>query len=237
MLIAVVGDLVGEEAPRSLRSRGGDSVLLPGAGQSIGGPRVPRGASVSLAGDLDDVERDLGLRLLNGHPPDGRWWELNLSGNTLLNGVTGAPVQSPTSGTLQPILVDGLDHPVAAVWTPAGFDERWYVIPDGAEWHTVLDWLVTQALPEYVPGALRRARPALALDPSFRTQAEAVAYERLAVLDADYELERARLLADLEQAETAAAPIRKGAVRHKQGLGRCCRTCPARCGAECCRAR
>jgi hypothetical protein len=210
VLIAVVGDLAGEEAPRSLHSRGGGSVLLPGAGQSIGGPRVPRGASVSLAGDLSDVDRDLGLRLLNSHLPDGHWWELSLSGNTLLNGVTGDPVQAATTGTLQPILVDGLDHPVAAVWTPVGSEERWYVIPDGADWHTALDWLVTQALPEYVPGALRRGRPALALDPSFRTQAEAAARERLAALDADYECERARLQAELEQAESGAAPIREG---------------------------
>ncbi|HWF50527.1 MAG TPA: hypothetical protein VG294_07805 [Solirubrobacteraceae bacterium] len=210
LLIAVVGDRDGDERPRSVLSHGGDSVSLPGLDQSIGGPRLPRGASVSLVDALNDVDRDLGLRLRNGHPADGLWWELKLAGHTLISGAgLRLPIQAPTSGTLQPILVDGLGHATVAVWTPEATDERWYVIPDGADWHTVLDWLVDQALPEYVPAAVRRARPALTLDASFRTQAEAAAHERLAKLDADHTRERARLETELKQAEAAAGPIRE----------------------------
>ena len=40
------------------------------------------------------------------------------------------------------ILLDGLGDPVVAAWIPPWGDQRWYVIPDGTDWDTILGWLV-----------------------------------------------------------------------------------------------
>jgi hypothetical protein len=67
-------------------------------------------------------------------------------------GITGP------DGNLAPLPVDGLGDPVVAVWTSPQLDLRWYIVPDQTDWPTVIDWLVQQALPAYVPGALHRSR-------------------------------------------------------------------------------
>jgi hypothetical protein len=82
---------------------------------------------------------------------------------------------------------------VVAVWTPPPHDQRWYVIPDATDWNAVVDWLVHQALPAYVPGALRRARSQQFVDPDLQTPAELVARHALAEMALRHAEERARL--------------------------------------------
>lgn len=107
-----------------------------------------------------------------------------------------------------PILVDGLGAPLVAVWISPEADQRVYLVPDQTDPNAVLDWLVMQALPEYVPGALRRARSFV--DPTLQSGAETAARQALTDLDASYALERARLEGELQTATDAAEPIRSG---------------------------
>ena len=70
-----------------------------------------------------------------------------------------AQIHHQPTGTLAPILVDALGVPVLAIWispTPTSASTSDPTVDGNA----VLDWLVTQALPEYVPAAMRRARSA-----------------------------------------------------------------------------
>ncbi|MFF0451311.1 hypothetical protein ACFYT4_33910 [Streptomyces sp. NPDC004609] len=122
---------------------------------SIAGKRRPAGTDISLAPDLDAADRDLGLRLRN-RPTDAPWWAMTPR-PTVLEGPRGTAVHEP-EGELVPILVDSLGEPVVARWMPSDGQQIWYVIPDGVDWNTVVDWIVQRALPKHVPAALRRVR-------------------------------------------------------------------------------
>jgi hypothetical protein len=208
LIVATMGDIY-DDAPRSPLASADDSILLPGLEGSISGIRLPAGARASLASDLSRADRDLGLRLLN-RPADGPWWSLGLSSTTSYPGAGGPPTLHEPDGHLEPILVDGLDHPVVAAWVPATGDQRWYVIPDAMEWDGILGWLVEHALPLHVPGALRRARSPHSLDPALQTPAEVSARRALDDLDAEFASERHRLEGELERASAAAEALRYG---------------------------
>jgi hypothetical protein len=209
LIIATIGD-VDDHRPRPLMATADATVSLPGVEEYIAGARLPDGALASLASDLGTADRDLGLRLLNGRPADAPWWSLTLHGSELHPGDGGPIVRYEATGQLEPILIDGLGHPVVAAWTPASGDQRWYIVPDVSDWHGILDWLLERALPEYVPGALRRARSPLAHDPALQTRAEAAARLALDDLVAGYAQERGRLEAQLEEARAEAEPMRNG---------------------------
>jgi len=113
-------------------------------------------------------------------------------------------------GRLEPILVDSLGDLVVAVWIPDSGDQRWYAIPDATDPNIVLDWLGSQALPEHVPGALRRVQSPHALHPSLQTPAEEQARRELAELDANYARDRERLEIELRHAVEATEPVRHG---------------------------
>lgn len=97
-----------------------------------------------------------------------------------------------------------------AAWTSPAGDQRWYIIPDATDWTTILDWLVQQALPTYVPDALRRVRSPHFVDPALQTVAEQVALEALAELEARYAEAKLELEEDLQRAKAAAEPVRYG---------------------------
>jgi hypothetical protein len=208
LIITTMGDIY-DDTPRSPFASADDSILLPSLEGSISGVRLPDGARASLASNLSGADRDLGLRLLN-RPSDSPWWSLGLSGTTSYPGAGGPPTRHEPGGHLDPILVDGLGHPVAAAWVPATGDQRWYVIPDATDWEGILDWLGQHALPLHVPNAMRRARSRQVLDPTLQTQAEVSARRALDELDAEYAAERLRLEGELEQASTTAEPMRDG---------------------------
>lgn len=164
----------------------------------ISARQLPTGVRPTLAADVSPANRDLGLRMLNRSPEV--WFALILTGTTLELGAGGPPARTRPKGNLQPILVDGLGAPVVAVWTSPTEDQRWYIIPDVADWNGLLDWAVSQTLPTYVPGALRRARSPQLTDPELQTDAELAANQALVGMTERHAAERAKLEAELETA-------------------------------------
>jgi hypothetical protein len=207
LVVATIGDAE-DDFPRSVLSRHDATVHLPELRCSIDGRRLPAGSRPTLAAGLVAADRDLGLRLLNR--PFAPWWTLTLSGHTAYPGAGGSPVTYEPEGELRAILVDALGAPVVAVWTPPAGDQRWYVIPDAADWNGVIDWLIQQALPAFVPDALRRARSPQFADHRLQTQTELLARNALADMAARHAEERARLEGELQRAQAAAEEVRYG---------------------------
>ncbi|MGB3443213.1 MAG: hypothetical protein WBA97_31115 [Actinophytocola sp.] len=174
---------------------------------TIAGYRLPRGARPVLADGLNAAERDLGLRLLN-RPPD-TWWKLERRGAGKHLGGRGWYVTEPV-GELHPILHDSLGAPVVAVWVSPDERQRWYIVPDGTDWDTVIDWLVLHAVPAYVPDAPRRHRLTSAVDPDLETTAETEARVALADLGIRYARDKALMEQNLANAQAVADPIRNG---------------------------
>jgi hypothetical protein len=209
LVVAMIGDVDDDMAGSPF---GDDaSVLLPGGDGSISGRRLPAMTRPTLAPDLHGGDRDLGLRLLNRAADDAAWWSLRLSGMTGERAM-GRPEQRHPGGRLEPILLDSLGEPVVAVWSPDSGDQRWYAIPDGTDPNLILDWLGSQALPEHVPGALRRVRSPQAVHPSLQTPAEEQGRRELAELDANYARDHERLESELRDAVEAAEPVRHGLI-------------------------
>jgi hypothetical protein len=215
LVIATIGD-AGDDFPRSVLSRHDASVHLPGLRCSINGRRLPTGSRPTLAAGLSAADRDLGLRLL-GRPAAAPWWALALSGLTAYPGAGGPSVTYEPEGELRAILVEALGDPVVAVWTPPAGDQRWYVIPDATDWNGVVDWLIQQALPAYVPAALRRARSPQFVDADLQTPAELRASSALAEMELRHAEERARLEGELQRVRAAAEAVRYGLL---YGTGR-----------------
>ncbi len=208
LIIATIGD-VNDDTRSVFGGSGHDSVLLPGMQGSLNGVRLPSGVRPALASDLTNADRDLGLRLRN-RSPDAPWWSISLAGLVMEPGAGGPAERREPDGRLEPILVDGLGNAVVAAWTPASGDQRWYVIPDATDWNVVISWLVQQALPTHVPGALRRARSHHALDPGLQTRRESAAREAIADMEAAYEAQKLRLEAQLQEATAAGERVRFG---------------------------
>ncbi|MEU7646892.1 hypothetical protein [Streptomyces huasconensis] len=202
LIIVTMGNADGD-GPRNVFSRYNASVHFCNFTGSIIGNRLPAGAEVSLAPDLDATDRDLGLRLLN-RPGDAPWWAMSLQ-STALEGPQG-PTVHPPEGELVPILVDSLGESIVARWTPSDGQQIWYVIPDAVDWNTVLDWIVQRALPEHVPAALRRVRSRHSIDADLETQARLA----LGELERRYLDDKARCQADAERARQEAEPVRSG---------------------------
>lgn len=209
LLITTIGN-VNDDRTRLPWATADAAISLPGVETYISGARLPASATISLADGLDPADRDLGLRLRNGRGPDAPWWSLQLSGSELWPGTGGPPTRYEPTGELQPILLDGLNQPVVAVWSSAEGDQRWYIVPDVCDWHGILDWLVQRALARYVPGALRRARSPLALDLGLQSPAELAARQALEQLETSFAQQRRELEDHLAEATAHAEPIRNG---------------------------
>jgi hypothetical protein len=208
LVVAAIGE-ANDSSPRNLLSRFDSSVNLSKTFTSVDGRRLPIGTQPMIAPGLSAADRDLAIRLLT-RPSEAPWWALHLSGSVMERGDGSGSVTYEAEGQLHPILLDPLGDPVVAAWTPPSEDQRWYIIPDGTHWDNVLGWLVRQALPEYVPGALRRARSSHFLDPELQTTDELTARHALADLDASYAKEKLRLEENLREAETRVSPVRYG---------------------------
>jgi hypothetical protein len=83
-------------------------------------------------------------------------------------------------------------------------------VPAETPWPLLLQWLMEQALPELVPGAMRRARRQLATDQALMTRRERSVRAALAELEAEYAARRRELERELEEAEMAASAVREG---------------------------
>ncbi|MFE4517551.1 hypothetical protein ACFRMQ_25530 [Kitasatospora sp. NPDC056783] len=190
------------------------SINLPENNGAIGVQRLPSGVRPRPADNLDDAERDLALRLLD-RPAETTWSRLTLQ-QARIRTARGAAIweSGPPTGTLRPILVDGLGDPVAGVWVPDDGSARWFVAPHGTDLRRLADWLMQKALPLYAPGALVRARSPLVRDPALATTAEARLLTQIADHQRAYE-------------ERKAGPGRRGPPGRAVGARRVVRSRPA----------
>lgn len=209
--MAVLVSLLGfaqDTTPSSFSGPGGDSVYLGATNTVVYGSRLGAKTRVELAPDMQPAEQDLGKRLLN-RSRDAPWWGLRLAGTTV-EPMTGPAMTYPAEGRLHPILVDPLGQPVVAVWVSPEEQVRWYILPDDIDWKVILDWLIHQALPAYIPQAARRYRTSSFVDTELLTSAERGARQAIADMEVRHAAERQRLEDALADARQGAAPIREG---------------------------
>jgi hypothetical protein len=113
-------------------------------------------------------------------------------------------------GILVPIVETELGEPVVAAWVSPDGLERRYVVPVETPWSLLLQWLLEHAMPEYVPGAMRRARRPLADDHALMTRGERGARAALVEHEMNYSARRLELEHNLEEAQAAASAVRDG---------------------------
>lgn len=207
-VISPIGAIEGES--RGVHSIFGppiDSFSIGQTHTSIEGRRIGKGARVRVAANLGDADGQLALRLLSCNPAPV-WRTLSLRG-VVQQSVYGVE-EHIAEGTLVPILETELGEPVVAAWVSPDGVERRYVVPLEVPWTVLLPWLLEQALPQFVPGSLRRARRPLASDEDLMTRRERDARAALAALETDHAARRRDLERQLEEAENAAVSIREG---------------------------
>lgn len=207
LVISPIGST--EDGPDNAFSVFGPSAESVSIGQThthIEGQRIGKKAQVRVVDGLGDADKDLALRLLS-HTHSLIWRSLSLTGE-VLHSVYGKETFA-LEGTLLPILETELGEPVVAVWISPDGVERRYIVPFETPWTVLLQWLLKQALPEFVPEAMRRARRPLASDKDLMTRRERDAHASLAVLDSDYAKRRGELERQLKDAQDTSATIRE----------------------------
>lgn len=209
LLISILGYAKDDTPHSSMQSGGVDSVYLADTNTLVRASRLPAKTRVTLARDLEPVDQDLAKRLLN-RPSNAPWCGLQLNGLTLLPGGGGPPRTYPAVGQLQPLLLGPLSEPVVAVWVSPDSRIRWYCLPDDIDWNVILDWLIQQGIPAYVPRAARRYRTSTFIDTDLLTPAERDAQQALADMETRHTVERQRLQAVVDRARQAAEHIRDG---------------------------
>jgi hypothetical protein len=184
------------------------SVMLPAASLTrVGGQQIALASRPDPAPGLGRADRDLALRIADTRPGELPWWRLSMAGLQTERAFGESEVHQ-AEGTLAPLLLSRAGEPVAAIWTSPDGAVRHYLLPFLPSWVPVLDWLVQQAIPEFVPSAARRIRSSLAAEPTLQTAAEAAAHAQLAQLDAEYQARRAELAARVEDAARRADEVR-----------------------------
>lgn len=207
LVISTIGKT--EDEPRNAYNIFGpvDSVSTGRTYTSIDGRPIGKGARVRAAADLCDADGQLALRLLSCNV--ALTWRSLLLRGAVVESIHGREQHAP-EGILLPILETELGEPVVAAWVSPDGVERRYIVPIETPWPLLLGWLLEQALPEFVPGAMRRARRPLAADVDLMTRRERDARAALAALDAEYATRRGELEGQLEDAQNAALTTREG---------------------------
>jgi hypothetical protein len=213
VVISPIGSL--EDNPRNALAQHDDSIYLGRFDSSISSRPLGKGARVRAAGGLGDADSLLALRMLSCNPAP-QWRSLSLNGMTPYEPYNDR-VDRPAQGTLVPIVETELGEAVVAAWESPDGVERRYVVPIETPWALLLQWLLEQALPEYVPGAMRRARRPLASDQDLMTHRERSARTALTNFEVEYAARRSDLERDLEDARQAASVVREGLL---YGTGR-----------------
>ena len=209
LVISPIGDSNPDDQRRNVFEQHDDSVYLGRVESSISSRPLRKGARVRAVAGLNGTDSQLALRMLSCNPPPP-WRSLSLHGVTMYEASSGRQIQHPAQGTLASIVETDLGEPVVAAWVSPDSAERRYVVPAETPWPLLLQWLLEQALPELVPGAMRRARRQLATDQALMTRRERSARTALTELETDYAAHRRELERELEEAETAASAIRNG---------------------------
>lgn len=209
VVIAVMGDAGDrDDGRRNVFGEGQCSVSVGDMNTRVAGRRLLASVQMDIAPGLSAADRNLALRLKSARPPDAPWWALDLYGVTTLRPT--ASYQAEAKGHLEPILLDALGNPVAAVWVSPADDQRWYIVPDATPWPNLLDWVIQTALPAYAPAVLRRARSPHFMDPDLQTTDELAARQALADLETRHTEERTVLQQRLDDAAQRADPVRYG---------------------------
>ncbi len=146
-------------------------------------------AQLRVTAEAQGADRDLALRLIG---EDLRWWVLELQGAHISIPGRGE-IAYPAAGTLTPLIESGLGETVVGVWIAPDGVERRYLLPSNVDWSTVADWIADQAIPEFVPTALRRYKSFEDVPPELMTNEEVAASDALAAFDKDVARERERL--------------------------------------------
>jgi len=211
--LALVIDLIGrlDDESRTTHNVFGppSSTVFTGDDDTlISGTLLGKEARVRPAADLGAADAQLALLLVTANPAP-RWRGLSLVGSAV-SPRDNRQEECSARGVLVPIVETELGEPVVAAWVSPDGLERRYVVPVETPWPLLLTWLMEQALPVFVPGALRRARRQLAADVFLMTVAERMARDALADLEEDYIVRRRELTEQLDSAVTAASPIREG---------------------------
>jgi hypothetical protein len=206
---ALIVSTIGAPERTSLRNVFGiDAYIpLPDFEGTIGGRRLSAGASAQAADGLVGADRDLALRLRN-RPNDAPLWSLTLN-PAVLEDSDGITEHRP-KGRLDPLLVNDIGEIVAAVWVPEGKDWRWYIVPAETPWKWITSWVVERAVPEYVPGALRRTHAAELVDEALLTSEELRARNALSDFEAATAREREQLGLLVEAARARVDEVRSG---------------------------
>jgi hypothetical protein len=198
-----------DSSVRSILGAADASVDVPGSeAGSVGGFRTPLAVAPSIANGLGRADRDLALRLVNARGSATNWWALHHNAIMIYPGAGGPGREVQPDGSLQPLLVSAVGEVVAAVWVSPDEYLRHYVIPWLPSWKTVLEWLTQQAIPEFVPSAVRRVHTNLGEDPALQTEAEKSALAARVELDEEYRIQREQLDQTLHEARAAADEVR-----------------------------
>lgn len=211
LVISTIGTIGKQSTSETLGVRslfdGGDSVLISQFESYINGQLLPAGGKVKIAAGLNQIDKDLALRLQN-ISVTLRWRKLSIEGATHEN--WQGRVEFPPSGVLLPLLETALGEPVAGVWLSPDGVERRYIVPVETPWPLLMEWLASRAIAEYVPGAMRRARRYLSADVDLMTRRERTARAALTALRSEYDAGELALAQEITAAEFAAASIREG---------------------------
>lgn len=210
--LALAVSMIGTDEPSTMTSPFGPgaSVSLPGSEggfESVGGEQISLATRPTLAEGLDGADRDLASRLVTGRDLALPWWSLHLSGAVVSQGWGGSRNVQPT-GTLEPLLTTDAGEVVAAVWTSPDDAIRHYIVPWLPSWTKLLEWLGSQAIPEFIPSAARRIRAMVGEEPQLQTTAELAARSALASLERDYRARHDNLAQQLADARRAADWVR-----------------------------
>src|SRR5271166_2496558 len=215
--IALVISMIGTPEPPKMFSVFGPeaSVSLPGSVSGslsgfeyVGGARISLAAKPTLAEGLDGADRDLASRLVTARDLALAWWSLRLGGAEVFPGGGGPSINVKPTGTLTPLLTTDAGEVVAAVWTPPNNAIRHYIVPWLPSWTTLLEWLGSQAIPEFIPSAARRIHATLGDEPRLQTTAELSARSALTALEHDYRTRHDDLAQRLADARNAADDVR-----------------------------
>jgi hypothetical protein len=213
LLVSMIGDPDEDAGFRSVLFSHDAHVSLLDDDGSVGGRRLPVGARGQVADGLSSADRDLALRLCN-RPEPAYWWKLELQGPSV--GARYDDEPSPPVGELHPLVTNDIGEVLAAVWLPGcGRNLRWYLVPGGSDWKTILSWLADRAIPEYAPDALRRARSPELVDDELLTADELATRDAIRRFDEDAVQVRSQLAVAADAARSAAHTIRLGLLYGK----------------------
>lgn len=166
-------------------------ITHPETGRQIQATPLPEDPAVELWTELEPRDKEFGEQVLLNRNP-----ELPLFA-----------VSTISEEMIKPVLVDGLQTPVVAMWVPKR-NQVWYIVPREPNWSGIVRWLVSRAIPTLVPEVAARVRGLSPPEDRFLARDEREHAEAVARFDQHMEEERADLVRALEAAQERASEVR-----------------------------